>query len=506
MEEKQSSLAVLLIKTINYTALFLLGLAFFCYTIFGVKLAELAIQIPVLDFPIFVGEILLGVIIILFFLKFLLHPLKSNKSISLALILFLIFILAKAIIGYREWGPLALRNTALFYYSSFAFLSYFFFNSEALKIKYVKLTLLFILSIAALAKIITTASSGYAYFILLIAIFITYKNKLTRFCGISWAIYLYLYMKSFNHTKALFVATGISLLYLSFMFYLLIGNKIMNRKSRIYFIVALIFTGGLIFTFSLKKGMIERMRNIVNIANFVEKYSKMDKFATSNVEENKDKDINVSLYEVEDPGPGTAQIGAYSYKVALGSDKIKKKHIEKPAPKEDYRPVKRSPDALEPRKEEPITKDKAFILNMDNNNMLWRVFVWRDALRELFSGNVLFGVDFGKPFRSKSIEALHWDYRYGRVGWIEPHNSYVDILYRGGVVGLLFIIFIFGAFIKTSILFFKKHDYIGILTNSIILHWLFFASFNVFLELPYYAVPFWILFGMILGLAFKRPV
>lgn len=507
MEEKQFPFNVSIIKAINYSALLLLGSAFFCYTIFGVDFAEMAVQRRGLDFPIFVGEILLTVLIIFSLLKSLLSPLKLNQTVSLALILFYIFILVKAFIGYFVWGPLALRNAALFYYSFFAFVGYFFFDSEILKRNYVKLTLLFILSFAAISKIVTTASSGYAYFILLIAIFITYKNRLVRFCGISWAIFLYLYMGSFNHTKALFVASGISLLYLLLMFYLLIGKKVKSRKTRVGFFVILLFSSSLIFSFFLKKIMLERIRNVVDIANFIEKYGKMNKPINFNAEKDSSrKDINISLYEVENPGLGNSWIGAYTYKVALDSDGIKSKQMEKPVLKDSYRPAKRSSFSREHKNKEPIIEDKDFIVGMDNNNMLWRAFVWQDALDELFSTNLLFGVNFGKPFRSKSIEALHWDYGYGRVGWIEPHNSYVHILYRGGLIGILFVFIIFTFFIRTSVIFFKSRNYVGILFNSIILHWLFFAFFNVFLELPYYAIPFWIFFGTVLALAYKRPI
>ena len=141
-------------------------------------------------------------------------------------------------------------------------------------------------------------------------------------------------------------------------------------------------------------------------------------------------------------------------------------------------------------------------IKLIQENILYRLFIWRDMFDELFRANKIFGLDFGKPFRSKTIEILKWDegWKY-RAGWVEPHNSYVHIIYRSGIIGVLFIIAILTLFIRMIIIFIRVHNFRGILLASIILYWLTISNFMVILELPHWAIPFWCLFGMVLRYA-----
>ncbi|MFH1777638.1 MAG: hypothetical protein ABH952_08805 [Candidatus Omnitrophota bacterium] len=131
-------------------------------------------------------------------------------------------------------------------------------------------------------------------------------------------------------------------------------------------------------------------------------------------------------------------------------------------------------------------------------NIVWRMFVWQDMFCEIISKRPFIGVDFGKPFRSISAEILVWDTGLGRVGWLEPHNSYLHIIYRAGVAGGIFIIVLWGVFIRLVISVFKKRDIIGILLSTILFFWLVVANFEVIYELPYFAIPFCSLFGVAL--------
>lgn len=131
-------------------------------------------------------------------------------------------------------------------------------------------------------------------------------------------------------------------------------------------------------------------------------------------------------------------------------------------------------------------------------SMVWRLIVWKDMLNELFRSRNIFGIDFGMPFRSISLEVLGSSNFGQQVGWIEPHNSYIHILYRSGIVGFLFIVAVWGLFIKMARLFIIRRNIKGILLSSALLSWLVFSHFAVVLELPYFAIPFWSLFGITL--------
>jgi len=111
---------------LSYIGLTLIGFISFGYCWWSRFFAELHIFIPAVGFQIFIGE---------FFLLACLVVACANGRENFSklgryrywLVLFYLFIFVKAIFGYLEWGPLALRHAALFYYSFFALLGYFLY-------------------------------------------------------------------------------------------------------------------------------------------------------------------------------------------------------------------------------------------------------------------------------------------------------------------------------------------------------------------------------------------
>lgn len=133
-------------------------------------------------------------------------------------------------------------------------------------------------------------------------------------------------------------------------------------------------------------------------------------------------------------------------------------------------------------------------------NAVFRLFIWRDMRDEWLAAPVykrVLGFHFGKPLRPKSLKALNWaTLELFREGWVEPHNSYLHIIYRTGVIGLVVVVIIFvflGKMIKASI---QYRSLVGILLCGILVNWLVAANFLLILELPYTAVPVWTLFGL----------
>jgi len=130
-------------------------------------------------------------------------------------------------------------------------------------------------------------------------------------------------------------------------------------------------------------------------------------------------------------------------------------------------------------------------------NTLFRLFIWRDMLIELIREKPILGFNFGKPLRSISLEVLHWgESEWRRDGWIGAHNSYLNMIYKAGIVGLSAILAIFVvlcSMIKKSV---QCKSVIGVFLCGIIISWLVAANFLLILELPYTAIPIWTLFGL----------
>jgi len=142
---------------------------------------------------------------------------------------------------------------------------------------------------------------------------------------------------------------------------------------------------------------------------------------------------------------------------------------------------------------EPLLRN----IGVAHNNALFRIFIWKDMLRQLKEERPLLGFDFGKPFRSKNLEVLNWGtLDWTRDGWITAHNSYLHIIYRAGIIGILFILTIFLLLFLMIKKAMKQKSITGILLCGILINWLVATSFLVFLELPYNAVLFWSFFGM----------
>jgi len=52
-----------------------------------------------------------------------------------------------------------------------------------------------------------------------------------------------------------------------------------------------------------------------------------------------------------------------------------------------------------------------------------------------------FGINFGKPQRSRRIEIIEQAKgEWQRDGWITPHNSFLHMIYRGGIFGAFYVV------------------------------------------------------------------
>jgi O-antigen ligase len=132
------------------------------------------------------------------------------------------------------------------------------------------------------------------------------------------------------------------------------------------------------------------------------------------------------------------------------------------------------------------------------------LFAWRDAIKELLKEKAVLGFSFGKPLRSKAIEIMGMGYSaWSSDGWISLHNSYIELIYRSGIVGIILILCFFAVLFRMIKEFVKSRSFTGILLVSIIVYWLVTAFFYVTFELPYSAISFWSLFGISLAYCHK---
>ena len=132
-----------------------------------------------------------------------------------------------------------------------------------------------------------------------------------------------------------------------------------------------------------------------------------------------------------------------------------------------------------------------------NNNILFRIFIWRDMLERLGQRGWFRGVGFGEPQRSKSLEILGWgEIAWEIDGWVMPHNGFLHMIYRGGIVGILLVVGLLAGLTWLTVIFVKLRDMGGIALISTLIYWIGFSAFSVTLEFPHYAIFFWSLFGV----------
>ncbi|MBF0485470.1 MAG: O-antigen ligase family protein [Candidatus Omnitrophica bacterium] len=142
------------------------------------------------------------------------------------------------------------------------------------------------------------------------------------------------------------------------------------------------------------------------------------------------------------------------------------------------------------------------VLATKNGNSLFRLYVWKDMIKEFLEKKPLFGFSFSHPQRSRSIEMLgiaqgEWE----RDGYITPHNAFLHYIYRGGIVGLGFICGFLGFIFLVIRDFLALRSFAGGFLMAILIYGLVAAQFSVFLELPYHAIPFWAILGITLAYA-----
>jgi O-Antigen ligase len=430
-----------------------LGLIF-CYcllaSIFFAYFAQIHLSVSFLPFPIFVGEVLLFICLLL-----LVWVCRDGRSMSrravFLLSLYFGWVLIKALINYHDDGPLTCRNAALFYYPIFAVFSYCFYQKADISRK-------ILMPMAFLAAGIMFFKAmevwfWWTYVILFVIAVWNIKSQLLRRFG--W----------------IFLAVIV-----------LLGKEYLYKGPRAHFISVI---GAVIFLVSYFGAFLAKRRDLVRLSILLGTFF-----------------LFISGYMIF--GDRNAVHSLTSLKGMVSSYKaFDSLYQEREA---DYVPAKLTVHLYNPKVlNYPFSGDIVHSrirgwrsLQLDETNIVFRLFVWRDMFQELVQDRAWWGFSFGHPQRSRSLEVLGWaKAEWARDGWITPHNSFFHIIYRAGILGIFLIAVLFvmiGGVIRD---FFMMGSIEGGFLVSGLIYWLVLSNFFVILEFPYNAIIFWTLFGLV---------
>ena len=424
-------------------------------------------------------------------------PLLQPKTVIL-LCLYFGWVFVRALVSYHHEGSLALRNAALFYYPIFAVFGYCFYQKARISRE------VFILSAFLAGGILFFKVMSVWYWSIYVMIYViavlNTKSFKWRYFGWIFLAVIFLLGKEYFYqgSRAHFVSVMGMIIFLASYF----GALLVKHKH--YLMLGLLLTVLVIYSLGY---CIFSERNTVSslsLKEMIKRYEMYDQHYREKIAQFVPEKLDVHLYnpkKITDimpsatntvsvpqtaPGP-TASISAISNPSAL------------------------SPNAPSPTMQESLKSliDNNVLCNrvketrsMDVNeaNIVFRLFVWRDMARELIEQKAWWGFSFGHPQRSKSLEALNWaEIEWRRDGWIAPHNSFFHIIYRAGILGILFIgvfFFLIGRLVKD---FFDLNSIEGGFLVGALVYWIILSNFFVILEFPYNAILIWTLFGITLA-------
>jgi len=598
----------ILIKTVDIICLGSIGIMCFLYSIFWSTFAETHITLPFLNFPIFIGEILLLECSLLLVLKWRITKVKFNYKHYL-LFLYVAWVLVKALNGYFEWGPLALRNAALFYYPFFAVIGYYFYRND-----YFNKKTIMALFIVFLVTKITRGSDMRFYFytpyIMLSTVLILKMNqRWLKYIALGVLLYVFPYKNFLQGSRSFIIANFATLFFLGSVYTL--GVLKFKRRIKILSVILFFLISILVFLNFVPS---KKVRSMTTPQYLIEEIIRVDQLIERNKKNYIPRVIPVKVYnpnDYQDESPYALELerivketrvkvlaiaveiereaksridsgSKVSSITQLYNQSLKKAQqlpeqriVEVTAPE-----VKRSAQQLPEQIVEKLTVDdfssipppfkkrlenlegmedmESVYLNIfqtekenimkeifsdkrmgeindwkielfnqgfgiavnksiegliwkkkvifertaqsEYGNILFRLFLWRDMAVELIKDKAWLGFSFGKPQRSISLELFgSAGGEWGRDGWIAPHNAFFHMIYRSGIFGLVATLAIFFTLFSMVKKFVKRKSLKGLLLSSILVYWLVLSSFLVVLELPYQAIPFWTLFGMVIA-------
>lgn len=485
-----------------------LGLIF-CYclmaSIFYSYFAQIHLTLHFFPFPIFVGEVLLFICLVL-----LGWVCKDGKSFTrrtiLLLGLYFGWVLVKALINYCYDGPLTCRNAALFYYPIFAVFAYCFYQKA--RIPRNVLMSLALLAAGIMFFKVMIIYYWWTYVTLFVIVVWNTKSVKWRRCGWIFLAVIFILGKEYFYqgSRAHFVSVFSAIVFLVSYFWALLAKRREYVRLIILFITVLFFTLGY-FVFSEHN----TVSSVTSLKEMVNTYNAFDRQYQAKQAAFVPEKLSVRLYNPKKFATPFLPSSRIIFQPAVPASAPAQPAVSASATSQQAVSGPVVPSSLQDAGRSPLPGWMENILNdilcsriregrsldLDENNIVFRLFVWRDMARELVEKRAWGGFSFGHPQRSRSLEVLGWaQTEWARDGWITPHNSFFHIIYRAGILGVALIgilFFMVGRLIRD---FFNMNSIEGGLLVGALIYWLVLSNFLVILEFPYDAIVFWSLFGI----------
>ena len=521
------------------------------YSTLGSNFSEIHIKLFFLEFPIFIGELILFALIALAFAKGCFTGVAIKKRTLMLIVLFLIFVIAKALSGYSKCGPLALRNAAMFYYVLYGLLAYYFYQSKLLS----NLTAI-ILSLLFCAVPVTPYFRSYFLFTYLVFLvfFVQHIRSIKlRLLIVGYIFLFYPFQQLFEVSRGAFLANVAAVMYVSVTILFTIPSL---KGRRLVSLVAFLGTLFLLTVFCMNEVSKKRLAAIFDFERWQTQYGEVMNLSKDRLSGYQPKEFDIKVYEPNTSGnigiggavlqqqkqeslewrqatkgesnrlsnqPISNEIHEVNtttehkvLQLSLDSVAVSKTIVELEASSAYENPrtvfsafVKAWPtESLEVSRDEAVlqnAKSRIMIKNREDqsrSSLVWRVFLWNDIFDEFreqmlrHPALLLCGFEFGKPIRSKRQEAILL-YLPQITGWLEPHNFVIHVIYRSGFLGIVMLIFMAWLFWRANVYVAQLRDWQGILLLGVLVYWIVFAMTMVVLELPHYAICFWSFCGFI---------
>lgn len=510
-------------KHIDYAGLCLIGLVSLGFLLYYRAFAKLNIYLSFIKAPFFIGDMVFVSCFFLFFLKWLINP-KKVSNMTLIFLGYFTFVTIKTILGYYFCGPLALRHAVMFYYPFFAVLIYSFYRPDFFSI-WRRLVLISVF-LFIFSFLYFHPHYNLTCFLLIVILINSCKNKAGKLILFVFLAFLFPYRAFFDTSRSFITGNVLAFTYILslvlaiakvkriykiiifafFTLFIVFGLLTMSSRNDLKSLVGF---DALSYNFHLLEDSIR-----VNEKNFVEPKlgvrlynEKRDTFAEIEITKR-------AILEAAKKEPSFAtnfKVRSYSEgryvskQIKIIQDaifKAVKKLVVAQAPKTEHEVL------FDSKINRPVSGDigaEQRTINVSYANILFRVFIWRDAFNELIQEKPILGFDFGKPFLSHALGVLGWATTEWMVdGWICLHNSYIDLVYRSGAVGILMIATIIILLFIFTIVSVRKRSLAGILLTGILINWFIAANFIEILEMPYSAIPLWSLCGLTFAYLFKN--
>jgi len=483
---------------LQYVPLVIAGITSWLYMIGGPSFAETHLTFSFLNFPVFIGEIVLAVCLPLTVLVMLIRRDRLHRFDFFVLAYFA-FVLIKAWVGYQRYGPLACRHAALFYYPFFAVV-----GSRCSDEKFFKNTLVKLAIVALVFLAFYLDVHSYFAFPLTLLVF----GAIVSIPHPTWRILIFVvmlvllpYKTYFADGRSRIVGNAVALTSLVGIY---VAAFIRMRKRMKAAVIVVFF--GLLCALVVRVADKNAIRSLTSWDVMKEKWVKYSGRIEAEYDQYEFKSVEPRIFNQNLPGDRSLREGI----------------------RESFRPEETSSVGQsaslrgegrldgqndETSREEPVVNPpptpaavKLRSLEAAQNNILFRIFIWRDVWRDMLAKRCfLLGADFGFPFRSRGLEILGWaNDAWGIDGWVAVHNSYLDMIYRGGMfgIGLVgYLVFTLLRLIRLSVRD-KRRTYIFVVSTFIC--FMTYANFIEFFEMPYTAIPFWTLWGCCLGISRKK--